>query len=77
MDDEGTCVHVADRVDETHHAACAAHVEAGQGLFAKGVQVEERIAGEYVSAVEDEPVVDLSLLCLCRMQVMPAVCTAA
>ena len=61
MDHERAGVDVADRVDEAHHPAGAAHVQPGQRL-AEGVQVEERVAGEHVVAVGQQPPVDLALL---------------
>jgi hypothetical protein len=55
VDHERAGVDVADRVDEAHHPAGAAHVEPGQRL-AERVEVEERVAGEHVLAVGEQPV---------------------
>ena len=72
VDDERARVHVADRVDEAHDAPGTAHVEAGQRL-AERVEVEERVARQHVVAVGQQPLVDLALLGVGRMQVVPRV----
>ena len=64
-------VHIADRVDEAHHATGAAQVETGQ-RFAERGEVEERVAGEHMRAGE-QPVVELDLLGARGMQLMPGV----
>ena len=76
MDDERAGVHVADRVDQAHDPPGAAHVETGQRLTER-VEVEERVAGEHVVAVGEQPAVDLALLLVRRMQVVPRVGTTA
>src|SRR5262249_42292820 len=71
VEDERTGVDVADRIDQAHHAAGAAHVEAGE-RFAERVQVEERVPGEHVVPVREEPLIDLVLLVMARSQRVPA-----
>ena len=46
-------------------------------LLTERVEVEERVTREDVVAVGEEPVVDLALLLLCRVEVVPRVGTAA
>ena len=58
MDRERAGVDVADRVDQADDAAGAAEVQPGQRL-AVGGEVEERVAGEDVLAVREQPVVEL------------------
>ena len=72
MDGERARVDVADRVDEAHHPPGAAEVEAGERV-AVGRQVEERVAGEHVLAVGEQPVVQLALLRRRRVQLVPDV----
>ena len=72
MDDERAHVHVADRVDEAHDTPGAAHVEARQG-FTEHVEVEERVARQHVVAVGEQPLVDLALLGVGRVQFVPGV----
>ena len=76
VDGERAGVHVADRVDQAHHPTGAAQVQAGQRL-AVGGQVEERVAGEDVLAVGDQPVVELALLRRRGVQLVPDVGAAA
>ncbi len=76
VDDERAGVDVADRVDQADDAARATHVQAGQRL-AERVEVEERVAGEDVVAVGQQPAVDLALLVVGRVEVVPAVRAAA
>ena len=76
VDHERAGVHVADRVDQAHDAPGAAHVEPGQRL-AERVEVEERVAGEHVVAVGQQPLVDLALLGVGRVQLVPRVGAAA
>ena len=76
VDHERARVHVADRVDEAHDASRTAHVETGQRL-AERVEVEERIAGQHVVAVGEQPLVDLALLGVRRVQLVPRVGTTA
>ena len=72
MDHERAGVHVADRVDQAHDPPGTAQVEPGQRL-AERVEVEERIAGEHVVAVGEQPAVDLALLLVGGMQLVPRV----
>ena len=60
VQDERAGEHVADGVDEAHHAAGSAQVEPGEGLSESG-EVEERIAGEDLRTGQ-KPVVELDLL---------------
>ena len=78
MDGERAGVDVADRVDQAHHPAGAAHVQPGQraGLAEAG-QVEERVAGEHAVAVGHQPVVELHLLVGGGVQLVPDVGAAA
>src|SRR6056297_3351183 len=77
VDHERTGVDVADRVDEAHHTAGTTHVEprqrAGSVLDADRIEVEERVAGEHVVAVREQPLVDLTLLGVGGMQFVPGV----
>src|SRR5690606_23946148 len=72
-DGERAGVDVADRVDQAHHSAGAAQVEAGQGAFAEGVEVEEGVAGQHVLPVVEQPAVDLPLLFGGGVQLVPPV----
>ena len=72
MDRERAGVDVADRVDQAHHAPRAAQVQAGKRL-AVGGEVEERVAGQDVLAVRQQPVVDVALLLLGRVEFVPHV----
>lgn len=76
MDREGARVHVPDRVDQAHHPAGAAQVEAGQCLTVGG-QVEERVTGQHRLAVCQQPVVQQALLLPGRAQVVPDIGAAA
>ena len=76
VDGERAGVDVADRVDQADHPAGAAEVEPGQGL-AERRQVEERVAGEHVVAVGQQPVVEVALLGLGGVQLVPDVGPAA
>jgi hypothetical protein len=76
VDGERAGVDVTHRVDQADHAARAAQVQPGQGL-AVGGQVEERVTGQDLVAVRDQPVVELLLLGLGRVQLVPDVGTAA
>ena len=76
VDHERAGVHVADRVDEAHDAPGATHVETGQRL-AERVEVEERVAGQHLLAVGEQPFVDLALLGARRVQLVPRVGAAA
>ncbi len=75
MEHERARVHVADRVDEAHHATGAAQVEPGQGL-AEGREVEERVARQHAGPLH-QPVVEAALLLGGRVQLVPCVGTAA
>ena len=75
VDHERAGVDVADRVDQADDPSGPAHVEAGQGI-AERVEVEERIAGQHGLALRQQPLVDLPLLRVGRMQVVPRVGTA-
>ena len=55
VENERAGVYVADRIDQTHHSTCPTQVEPRKRL-AESRQVEERIAGEHIGAL-DEPVV--------------------
>ena len=75
MDGEGAGVDVTDRVDQAHDPAGAAQVQSRQRL-AVGREVEEGVTGEDSLPVQDEPVVELALLGLGRVQLVPHVGTA-
>ncbi len=62
VDHERAGVDVADRVDQADDPTGTTHVEPGQWLFAERVEVEERVAGEHVVAVGEQPVVEIDLL---------------
>ncbi len=72
VDGERAGVHVADRVDQADHAAGPAEVEPGQRL-AERRQVEERVAGQHLLAVGQQPLVELALLRLGGVQLVPHV----
>src|SRR4051794_14534724 len=72
VDDERAGVDVADRIDQAHDSTGAAHVEARKGI-AESVQMEERVTGQDVVAMRAQPVVDLALLSVGRMEVVPGV----
>src|SRR5699024_12830562 len=64
VDGERAGVDVTERVDQAHHAPGPAQVQARQralALLAESRQVEERVAGEHVLTVGDQPVVELAL----------------
>ena len=75
MNHEWTCVDVADRIDQAHHSTCSAHVEPGQRIT-EGIQVEERVSGQNVLAMREEPFVDLALLGVGRMKFVPCIGTS-
>lgn len=76
MDGEGAGVDVADRVDQADDASGTAQVEAGERCTVRG-EVEEGVSGQHVVAVGQQPVVQLTLLCRGRVQVVPDVGSAA
>ena len=76
MDRERARVHVADRVDQAHHPSGPAQVEPGQGLAVAG-EVEERVAGQHLVAVRDQPVVQLALLLGGDVQFVPHIGAAS
>ncbi|SKS20422.1 Uncharacterised protein [Mycobacteroides abscessus subsp. abscessus] len=59
MDRERAGIYITHRVDQAHHPARAAHVEARQttGPVAIGREVEEGVAREHPLAVAHQPVV--------------------
>ena len=72
MDGERAGVHVAHRVDQAHHPAGSAHVQAGQRAgLAERRQMEEGVAGEHPLPLGDQPVVELNLLGGGGVQVFP------
>ncbi len=72
MDRERAGVDVTDRVDQADHPTGTAQVQPGQRLAIAG-EVEERVAGQHVLAVRDQPVVELALLLGGRVQLVPHV----
>jgi hypothetical protein len=69
-DGERAGVDVSHRVDQADDPAGAAEDQPGQRP-AVGRQVEERVAGQHVLAVGDEPVVERALLVGRRVQLVP------
>ena len=62
MDGERAGIHVADGVDQAHHPAGSAHVQAGQSTgLTERRQMEERVAGEDVRAIQ-EPAIQAAIL---------------
>ena len=76
VDGEGAGVDVADRVHQADHPAGPAQVEAGEGVAVAG-QMEERVAGEHVLAVGQQPLIEDALLIGGRMELVPYVGAAA
>ena len=76
VDRERAGVDVADRVDQADDPTGAAEVEPGQRL-AVGGEVEERVAGEDLLAVLEQPLVERALLLGGRVQLVPDVGAAA
>ena len=72
MDHERARVHVADRVDQAHHPSRTAQVQARQRR-AVAAQVEERVAGQHVFSVSQQPLVQPALLPGRRVQAIPHV----
>src|SRR5690606_28604001 len=73
VDGERAGVDVADRVDQAHNAARTAQIQPGKRGRAQRVEVEERVAGQHVLTVAQQPLVQLSLLLLGRVQLVPDV----
>ena len=76
VDRERAGVDVADRVDQADDAPGAAEVQPRQRLAVAG-EVEERVAGQHLLAVAEQPVVELALLGGGRVQLVPDVGAAA
>jgi hypothetical protein len=75
MDGERAGVHIADRVDQAHHPAGAAHVQAGQGAgLTERRQMEEGVTREHPLTLGDQPVIELDLLGGSGVLVVPHIC---
>src|ERR1700728_2038256 len=72
MDCERARVNVAHRVDQADHTAGPAEVQAGQRPAVRR-QVEERVAGQHLLAMRDQPVVELTLLRRGLVELVPGV----
>ena len=61
VDHERARVHIADRIDQAHHPPRAAKVQSGQ-RGAVAAEVKERVTGQHILAVGQQPLVQLALL---------------
>ena len=75
MDNERARVDITNRIDQAHNAAGPTEIEARQTL-AEGVEVEERVTGQHILTVTEQPLVQGALLVKGWVKLFPGIDSA-